>query len=83
MSTLVITGHAARELRTHVLIYGRTGPGWQEAQGMSECRHGCKLYVRRQGCILRFALIHSRSYGCTIDPTPVPVTVRVSPRRKG
>lgn len=74
---LAITGSKARELHSHVTTYVKPNRWWTEVQGMDECRHGCKLFVRRQGAVLRYALIHSRSYGCELGATPVPVSVRI------
>jgi len=35
------------------------------------CDHGCKVYARRQGAVLRYTLQHARSYGCRQVPRPV------------
>jgi hypothetical protein len=35
---------------------------WAEVEG-TDCRYGCKVYARRQGAVIRYAVMHSRTYG--------------------
>lgn len=43
------------------------GSAWSEVyQPLSSregCRYGCKVHMRRQGAVVRFAVWHSTSYG--------------------
>ncbi|ACU39385.1 hypothetical protein [Actinosynnema mirum] len=77
-----IIGSAAADIARHVTTYVRPNRGWAEVQVMrDECRYGCKLYVRRRGCVLQYALIHSCTYGCPLgcDPATRVVPVSVAP----
>lgn len=57
---------------------------WTEVQGMRECKHGCKLYARRRGCVTQFMLFHSTAYGCALgsDAKTKQVPVSVLPKAK-
>lgn len=83
--TINIIGHAAREIDQHVRAYVQRHAGhwWTEVQGMRECNHGCKLYVRQRGAVRQYALIHSVSYGCVLGRDESTRTVPVSVRPKG
>ncbi|ANZ35313.1 hypothetical protein BBK82_03660 [Lentzea guizhouensis] len=74
-----IIGREAADIAHHVTVYVRPTSTWSEVQGMRECAHGCKLYVRRKGCVTQYALIHSEVYGCVLgrnlETKTVPVTV--------
>lgn len=82
--TINITGHAAREIDQHVRAYvhRHAGNWWTEVQSMNECRHGCKLYVRKRGAVRQYILIHSTSYGCVLGSNADTRTVKVSIRPK-
>jgi hypothetical protein len=77
-----ITGAEARDIAQHVRAYVRPGRDWSEVQVMRKCGYGCKLYVRRQGAVTRYALIHSCAYGCPLghDPATREVPVSVAPK---
>ena len=78
---LTITGVDAQEIRSHVATYvkPKAGMGWTEVQVVRECDHGCKLHVRRRGCVNEYAVIHYRGYGCPLDvPATRIVPVKVS-----
>ena len=80
---LLITGDEARELDRHVRTYcvdrdGRVESVWREVQGLNECRHGCKLYVRRRGAILCYRLMHNANYGCSLATGQGTATVPVA-----
>ena len=80
-----IVGDAARDISLHVratLARYLSAQFWTEVQAMSECRHGCKLYVRRRGAVLQYRLIHSASYGCSLgwDDATRMVLVSVAPK---
>lgn len=37
---------------------------WEECyMPVDGCRYGCKVYWRRQGAVVRYAVSHSRTYG--------------------
>lgn len=63
---IVLPEEMSQSVRRHVKVYVRPGPNWTEVQGMWECAHGCKLYVRRRGCVNQYMLFHSTSYGCQL-----------------
>ncbi|GHH57920.1 hypothetical protein [Lentzea cavernae] len=79
-----IVADAAREIAQHVTTYVRPTSGWSEVQVMRECRHGCKLHVRRRGAILQYALHHGAAYGCQLgrDEATRVVPVSVAPKAK-
>lgn len=75
---ILITGREAADIARRV----NRNPHfkhWSEVQDMSECRHGCKLYARRRGCVTQYELFHNKSYGCDLGRNPetrrVPVSV--------
>lgn len=38
--------------------------GWDEVYQPSRgCKYGCKVYARKQGAVIRYAVMHSSSYG--------------------
>jgi hypothetical protein len=77
-----ITGAPAADIARHVRTYVRPGFNWQEVQAMDECRHGCKLHVRKRGAVTQYALLHNGAYGCQqgrSEATHV-VPVSIAPR---
>ena len=73
-----ITGAEAREIVQHVRAYIRPGRYWSEVQGMNECKHGCKLYVRKLGCVTQYRLVHAFTYGCALGMSNLTRYVPVS-----
>lgn len=80
--TIRIVGTEAADIARHVATYVQPGRSWSEVQGMRECDHGCKLYVRKQGAVLQYRLIHSVAYGCALgcDAATAEVPVSVAPK---
>lgn len=41
------------------------GSSWTEVYAPSgnACKYGCKVYVRKSGCVVRWAVLHSSTYG--------------------
>lgn len=79
---LVISGAEARDLVAFTVTYVSLSSSWSEVRIMSECAHGCKLYVRENAeGELVFQLTHSTLYGCALgvdhDTRSVPVKVDV------
>lgn len=83
--TIRITDKAAVDIAQHVSLYVKPGINWSEVQVMRACDHGCKLYVRKQGAVLRYQLMHSAAYGCRLAHNPETAVVKVSvcPKTKG
>ncbi|WP_285647771.1 hypothetical protein [Lentzea sp. NBRC 102530] len=77
-----IVSEVAREIAQHVRLYVRPTGNWSEVQVMRECKHGCKLHVRRRGVVLQYALHHSAAYGCPLghDESTRVVPVSVAPK---
>lgn len=79
---IVLPPEMVKSITSHVRVYVQPGPNWTEVQGMWECKHGCKLYVRRRGCVNQYMLFHSTSYGCELGKSSatgyIPVKVRQS-----
>lgn len=73
-----IIGREAADIARHVASDPRY-KHWTEVQVMRECKHGCKLYARRRGCVTQYELFHSKAYGCDLgrhpDTSHIPVTV--------
>ena len=76
--TLTIVAREAADIAQHVRVYVKPGLGWSEVQVMKACDHGCKLYVRKQGELLRYQLMHNATYGCRLGRNPQTANVRVS-----
>lgn len=57
---------------------------WTEIKVMDECRHGCKLYARRRGCITQYELVHYKGYGCDLarNPNTARIPVSVAPKAR-
>ena len=36
---------------------------WREVYGNFDCEFGCKVYARKRGCIVQYAVFHSTVYG--------------------
>lgn len=58
----VITGDLARQIRSTVASTRLTAD-WTEV-ALSDCDHGCKVWARRSGAVVLFAILHSDTYGC-------------------
>lgn len=45
----------------------RATSSWSEvlcpSQSDMGCKYGCKVYARKRGCIVEFAILHATSYG--------------------
>jgi hypothetical protein len=82
--TISIIGKDAADIAQHVRLYVKPTTNWHEVQVMKACDHGCKLYVRKQGAVLRYQLMHSATYGCRLahDPETAAVKVSVAPKAK-
>lgn len=76
--TISIVAREAADIDQHVRLYVKPGLGWSEVQVMKACAHGCKLYVRKQGAVLRYQLMHSATYGCRLASNPETAVVKVS-----
>lgn len=74
--TITIVGKDAADIARRVAspIYRN----WTEVKVMDECRHGCKLYARRRGCVTQYELVHFKSYGCDLSRSPETARVKVS-----
>lgn len=79
---IVITGAEAAELARRV--NKPCFKQWTEIKVMNECRHGCKLYARRRGCVTQYELVHFKSYGCDLarNPETARVPVSVAPKAR-
>lgn len=54
--------------RLHTGVNYATSGEWVEIGNASDvvghmCRFGCKLFARQQGCVIRYAVMHSSIYG--------------------
>jgi len=76
--TISIVAREAADIDQHVRLHVRPGLGWSEVQVMRQCDHGCKLYVRKQGAVLRYQLMHNTTYGCRLARNPETAVVKVS-----
>jgi hypothetical protein len=76
--TISIIGKDAADIAQHVRLYVKPTTNWHEVQVMKACDHGCKLYVRRQGAVLRYQLMHNSTYGCRLARNPATAVVKVS-----
>lgn len=82
--TISIVAREAADIDQHVRLHVRPGLGWSEVQVMRQCSPGCKLYVRKQGAVLCYQLMHNSTYGCRLarDPETAVVKVSVAPKVK-
>lgn len=78
-----IIGREAADIASHVSAYVKPGNNWAEVQVLRECNHGCKLYVRRRGCVDQYQLWHSTAYGCRLGASDATRAVPVSIAPKG
>lgn len=76
--TITIVGKDAADIALHVRLYVKPTTNWHEVQTMGKCGHGCKLYVRKQGAVLSYRLMHSATYGCRLAHNPQTAVVKVS-----
>lgn len=77
-----IIGREAADIARHVNSDCRY-TFWTEVQVMRECKHGCKLYARRRGCVTQYELFHSKAYGCDLGRNPETSHIPVSVAPKG
>lgn len=73
-ATAVLTDETA-PVDVMIPVTGREIPGhlrprdgyltrwWQEVMGTFDCKYGCKVYARKRGCIVQYAVFHSSTYG--------------------
>ena len=62
------------DIKANVKRWPATGIqfGWAEAAMITnsglpkemDCGYGCKVYAKQTGCVIRYAVFHSRVYGC-------------------
>ncbi len=81
-----LDANESQQVRTTVrmlVAQGRPLVNGVEVISPGACDHGCKVYARKHGAVVRYTLHHSQTYGCRLPVQSVRLSATTSLARIG